>query len=140
MLPLALVYGFYVIIHGNLSPGGGFQGGTICACAVLLIYLGYGCNGCKSSLSAEGLHLAEALGSVAYVVLALLGIFVGLNFCNNIFASSGAIGDVWSGGTIALMNYTVGIKVLAGIGSLVLMSIALLATDTKDEMEEGGDH
>lgn len=140
MMPLCLVYGFYVIIHGNLSPGGGFQGGTICACAIILIYLGYGTEGCGKAINGRGLHLAEALGSVAYVVFALLGIFVGLNFCNNVFAGSGTIGEVWSGGTIVLMNYTVGIKVLAGVGSLVLLSIGLLSGHVEEEPEEGGDH
>ena len=27
ILPFALMYVFYIIFHGHLSPGGGFQGG-----------------------------------------------------------------------------------------------------------------
>ena len=44
-LPIALVLGFYVILHGNISPGGGFQGGVLAASGVLLLYLGYGFRG-----------------------------------------------------------------------------------------------
>ena len=33
-LPIALVLGFYVILHGNISPGGGFQGGVLAASGV----------------------------------------------------------------------------------------------------------
>lgn len=140
ILPLALVYGFYVIIHGNLSPGGGFQGGCICACAVLLVYLGYGCQNTVKAVNGHRLHLVESLGAAMYVVLALLGVLMGLNFCRNVFWDSGAIGSLFSGGTIALMNYTVGLKVLAGVGSIILLMIGLLATRVEDDFEEGGDH
>jgi multicomponent Na+:H+ antiporter subunit B len=34
-LPLACVYGAYVVLHGHLSPGGGFQGGVLIASATL---------------------------------------------------------------------------------------------------------
>jgi len=34
--PLMLVFGFYIIVNGHLSPGGGFQGGAIVATAILL--------------------------------------------------------------------------------------------------------
>lgn len=36
--PLMLAFGFYVIINGHLSPGGGFQGGAIVATAILILY------------------------------------------------------------------------------------------------------
>ena len=37
-----MVYGFYVIAHGHLSPGGGFQGGAIVASAFALLLVTYG--------------------------------------------------------------------------------------------------
>ena len=39
LFPFILVYGFYVIINGHLSPGGGFQGGSILATAILITYI-----------------------------------------------------------------------------------------------------
>lgn len=36
--PLMLAFGFYVIVNGHLSPGGGFQGGAIVATAILILY------------------------------------------------------------------------------------------------------
>lgn len=38
LYPVMLVFGFYVIINGHLSPGGGFQGGAIVATAILILY------------------------------------------------------------------------------------------------------
>ena len=37
-----VVFGFYVIAHGHLSPGGGFQGGAIVASAFALLLVTYG--------------------------------------------------------------------------------------------------
>ena len=35
---LMLTFGFYIIVNGHLSPGGGFQGGAIVATAILILY------------------------------------------------------------------------------------------------------
>ena len=134
-LPLALMYGVAVILHGNLTPGGGFQGGTICATAVLLMYLGHGFKITKNSLNPHAMHVNEALGSTTYVILAVLGIIFGFNFCANVLYQSGAIGELWSGGTIALMNYAVGWKVFAGISLLIMMMVSLLGVDSIDPDE-----
>ena len=46
---LIALYGIYIILHGHLTPGGGFAGGVIIALALLNIMLAYGsspANGC----------------------------------------------------------------------------------------------
>jgi multicomponent Na+:H+ antiporter subunit B len=40
--PFIMICGLYVIFHGHYSPGGGFQGGTILAAALLLMRLAVG--------------------------------------------------------------------------------------------------
>ena len=134
-LPIALVLGFYVILHGNISPGGGFQGGVLAASGVLLLYLGYGFRGIATAINMERMHRLEAVGAIAYVLFAMLGIFAGYNFCRNILWNSGSIGDLWSSGTIALMNYAVGFKVLTGVGFLLLLVIYLLGMDEDHEFD-----
>ena len=42
MVPLIIVFGVYVLLHGELSPGGGFQAGAIVAAALLLVRLALG--------------------------------------------------------------------------------------------------
>jgi len=39
VLPIVLVVGVFVITHGHLTPGGGFQGGAMIAAAMLLMAL-----------------------------------------------------------------------------------------------------
>ena len=135
ILPFALMYVFYIILHGHLSPGGGFQGGVLMAGIVILIYLGHGFEGTVHALSYHTLHEGEGLASVIYVALGMLGVAAGAHFAENILYTHGKIGDLYSSGTIFWMNVTVGVKVITGIGSISLLMISLLAgrdIDTKE--------
>ena len=127
LLPFALVFMLYIIFHGHLSPGGGFQGGVLFVAAVLLLYFGHGYEVTAKAVSFNLLHETEGLASVIYVALALMGIAAGARFCQNILYTHGNIGDLYSSGTIFWMNLTVGLKVVTGIGSITLMMLALVA-------------
>lgn len=128
-LPLACVFGCYVVLHGSTSPGGGFQGGVLVASAILLVYLGYGGWGVKHSFNEHMLHSSETVAEIMYVVIALVGVFTGLNFCVN-FVFAGQQVD-----TSILMNDAVGYHVMAGITCLLIMMLSVLE-DGKDEPKE----
>lgn len=138
MLPFAIVFGIYIILFGTVSPGGGFQGGVMVASAALLLYLAYGYQTAKSAINTEVLRVGEAAGATLYVFLAFLGIIMGALFCRNVFFDNGAVGDLISAGTITFMGYSVGFKVLTGVGFLVLLMLGLLApgADDGDDEEE----
>ncbi len=136
MLPFAVVFGIYIILFGTVSPGGGFQGGVMVASAALLLYLAYGYNTAKSAINTEVLRVGEAAGATLYVILGFAGIFMGSLFCRNIFFDNGAVGDLISAGTITYMGYSVGFKVLTGVGFLVLLMLGLLAPGSDDDDEE----
>ncbi len=126
ILPLCLVYICYIILHGHLSPGGGFQGGVLMTAVVILMYLGHGYAATTHALSFNRLHGAEGLASTAYVALAMMGVAAGAQFCENILYTHGAIGQLYSSGTIFWMNVTVGLKVITGIGSITLLMLGVL--------------
>ena len=56
-MPFALVMGISVVLHGHLTPGGGFQGGVLISSCALLIYLGYGWSVTEKSASWRGYPL-----------------------------------------------------------------------------------
>ena len=126
ILPLTLIYIFCIILHGHLSPGGGFQGGVLMTAVVILMYLGHGYRTTTKALSFNLLHEAEGFASTMYVALALMGVAVGAQFCQNVLYTRGAVGDLYSSGTIFWMNVTVGLKVITGIGSIALLMIGVL--------------
>ena len=62
----------------------------------------------------------------------MLGVVYGGYFCENVLFQSGSIGDLWSSGTIFLMNAAVGAKVLTGVGMLALFMLAILGQMKQD--------
>ena len=126
VFPLTMVYMCYIILHGPLSPGGGFQGGVLMVAAVTILYLGHGYETTTRALSADLLHGTEGFASILYVALAMLGVSVGMQFCQNLLYKHGNIGDLYSSGTIFWMNLTVGLKVLTGVGSIALLMLGLV--------------
>ena len=135
ILPFALVYVFYIILHGHLSPGGGFQGGVLMVALIALVYMGHGYRVTMDAFSYHILHTSEGLASIFYVALGLLGVAMGAQFAQNVLYTHGAIGDLYSSGTIFWMNVTVGVTVVTGIGSISLLMISLLAGKDIDTTE-----
>lgn len=128
LVPVILVFGGYVILHGHLTPGGGFQGGAVAASAVALLLVAFGAGSVKGLKSP--FSILEDLGGVAFVVVAFLGI--GFTFFANSLAGMGGLfgvpvptgpnpGYLNSAGTLPLMNWAVGFKVLGGLGAVMVL-------------------
>ncbi|MBR3293919.1 MAG: hypothetical protein IKI69_05805 [Oscillospiraceae bacterium] len=126
ILPMGLVYICYIILHGHLSPGGGFQGGVLISAVVVLLVLAYDYETAAKTISFSLVHHAEGLASTAYVALGFMGAAVGAQFCQNILFAQGRIGELYSAGTIFWMNLTVGVKVFTGVSSVALLMLGVL--------------
>ena len=132
VLPLALVYVFYIILHGHISPGGGFQAGVLMTAIIILIYLGHGYEATCRALNVELLRRTEGLAVTLYIAIAMLGVVFGAQFCQNVAFENGNIGDLISSGTIAWMDEAVGLNVLCGVGVLSLSMLGLLSARDVD--------
>lgn len=133
LLPLACTFGGYVILHGDSSPGGGFQGGVLVASAVLLVFLGYGMDKIKKVFKTGFLHSTETLAEIIYIAIGLIGVLVGLSFGVNFVVEELGLE------TAMLMNNAVGYHVMAGIGCLLIMMLGLLTSSGGKSEEEEGD-
>lgn len=134
ILPLASVYILYIILHGHLSPGGGFQGGVMMVALVALVALGHGYETAVQTFSYHLLHKTEGFASIFYVALGLLGVAAGAHFAQNVLYL-GKIGSLYSAGTIFWMNVTVGIKVISGVGSIALLMLGVLRDANEKEVK-----
>ena len=105
-----IVLGIYVIIHGQLTPGGGFQGGVVFAAAALIVFLGGEYVAMKVITPHALVEFSEAMGAAAYGLIGLGGlVFAGYFFQN--FLGGGVPGKLLSAGTIPLNSSGVGIEV-----------------------------
>ncbi|MBS4015913.1 MAG: cation:proton antiporter [Candidatus Latescibacteria bacterium] len=113
------LYGSYIILHGHLTPGGGFAGGVIIAASFILLVLSFGAAEIKEKSSYTFSSIFESLGGLMFLILALLGLFAGTFFFTNII-SKGAPLKLLSAGIIPLANIAIGMKVGAGLLSIFL--------------------
>jgi len=132
IFPFIMIYGLYVIAHGHLTPGGGFQGGAIAASACAMIVVAYGSVWTMGKIKEKHLSLFESLGAVCFILLAFLGLglgtvffknfLVGSNFLFGVIPATGStLADINTGGVIPLMNFAVGVKVIVGLFAIVLI-------------------
>ncbi len=111
-LLVTVIFGFYIGLHGQLTPGGGFQAGVILAGAPILIYICEDTRAFRRTTSHVTVEVIEAIGAGSYALIGLLALFFGLPLLTNILPL-GQTGDVWSSGTIALISACVGVEVTA---------------------------
>ena len=110
ILWMILLYGIYIILHGHLTPGGGFGGGVIIALAFLTMMLAYGREYTAKWLNIKFLHEFEASSILLFLVVGIMGFGFGGAFLVN-FLSHGALFQLLSAGTIPLLNIFIGVKV-----------------------------
>lgn len=120
LTPFIVLLGFYVIFHGHISPGGGFQGGVILASWAILACLVYGVEVEENVMDVFTKMLAESGGVILFSVLGIVSLALGREFLTNLAAGFGAgsPGDVFSAGAIPYLNLAIGIKVGAGLAVL----------------------
>ncbi len=113
LFPLLLVVGFYIILHGHLTPGGGFQGGVILAAAFFIGVLARPDKGLNHTV----ISIIEGLAGATFIGIGLWALFAEGAFLRPML-DKGAIGDLLSAGTLPLLSLALGLKVgseLAGL-------------------------
>jgi multicomponent Na+:H+ antiporter subunit B len=113
-----LVLGVYVVSHGHLTPGGGFQGGVILAAALLLVYTAGQAIALERVRPLAVVELADAVGAAAYALVAIGGLVFATVAMEN-FLPFGTQGSLLSGGMIPVLNVAVGIEVAGAITLIV---------------------
>jgi multicomponent Na+:H+ antiporter subunit B len=114
LLAPGIVLGLYIVAHGHLTPGGGFQGGMILGAAPLLLYLSGRALLRRKTHPMGPLELGEGTGAGGFVVIGLVGLVATGAFLQNVWPL-GEVGSIFSGGTLLPINLMVGIEVGAGV-------------------------
>lgn len=136
-----LTFGLYVIMHGHLTPGGGFQGGAVFASGIALLIVAFGSYNIQRKLKEHHFSILESSGAIIFIGLAFGGIatvffynfLVGSPLFGHIPPPGSNPGDIWTAGIIPLMNIAVGLKVIAGLSVIVLV---MALASSKIEIEE----
>lgn len=117
---LVFLYGIYIIIHGHLTPGGGFAGGVVLAGSFILQILAFGSDFLKLVKEETGSTLYENLAIIVVLFLAVSGLLFGMKIFFLNWMPKGIAGELLSAGMLPLYNIFVGIEVAASILTIFL--------------------
>jgi multicomponent Na+:H+ antiporter subunit B len=107
-----VVLALYVVAHGVLTPGGGFQGGAALASGLVLLYAA-GRYGAYRAATPQGLvDLAEGTGAGAYAAVGVAALAAGSAYLANV-VGFGTKGTLAAGGTIPILNAATALAVTA---------------------------
>ena len=84
ILPILMLFGFYVHSHGDYTPGGGFQAGVIFACALCLYYF-INLNNKIKRFTHNFLTYISMIGFIFYLGLGILSFFITGKFLDYTF-------------------------------------------------------
>ena len=110
LVPALLALGVYIVVHGQITPGGGFQGGVILATAPLAVFLAGRYVRMRAVAPQTVVEIGDAVGAAGYALVGLGGlVFVGVFFKN--FLPLGIPGHLLSGGQIDVASVAVSLEV-----------------------------
>jgi multicomponent Na+:H+ antiporter subunit B len=113
LVALLVAFGGYVIVHGTLTPGGGFQGGVVLGAGPVAALLAGRYLAVKAITPDPVLEAVDAIGAAGYALFGLGGLlFAGVYLKN--FLPLGIPGHLLSGGFMPLNSIAVGIEVAGG--------------------------
>ena len=107
-----VVLSLWVIAHGAITPGGGFQGGVIMAAGFLLLWLAGSLKAFRSVTPMPLVDLCEGVGAGGFVATGLVALVLGRPFLHNLLPY-GLAGKLSSGGSIPIVNWATGLTVTA---------------------------
>jgi len=106
LMPILFLLGFYLIINGYVSPGGGFQGGAVLAAIVISHYLILP----KEKLDTSFLQTFEKFIFVIFILFTVVYILMEFRLTHSEFY----IPYLWG------MNFLIGMKVFCGMSIIFL--------------------
>jgi energy-converting hydrogenase B subunit I len=131
LFPFVLIFGFYIIMHGHLTPGGGFQGGAVVATGAALVIIAWSYEESAAAIRKVAMMVQESLGLLLFIGTAILALGLAVTFFYNFLANSGSLfglpvafgsnpGNLDTAGVIPIMNIAVGIEVWGGLTIIIL--------------------
>jgi multicomponent Na+:H+ antiporter subunit B len=110
IIPAILAIGIYIVVHGQLTPGGGFQGGVILAAGPLVVFLAGRYLRMRLVAPHTLVEIGEAAGALGYALVGLSGLVLAGVFFKD-FLPLGITGHLLSGGQLDVASIAVGLEV-----------------------------
>lgn len=121
ILPVIILFGLYLQMHGEISPGGGFQAGAMIATGFILYDMVIAKAMCTRQFTAK----IAVLGWSIYFITGIIGLLLGAEFLNyNIF-------DSMIGQKIGIITVELGVGI--AVSATMLLIYFCLSEDVHDQ-------
>jgi len=121
LIPLLLIFSFFLLLRGHNEPGGGFVGGLVAASAYALYAIANGVSEAKKFMKVDPISLI-AVGLLIALISGLISVAWGQNFMTGLWMEE-KIPVIGKLGTPLLFDIGVYILVL-GISTKIIFSLA----------------
>ncbi len=101
LYPFIILFGFYIILNGHVTPGGGFQGGAVLASVFISRYLVYPYQDFK-------IHSLQIFEKIFFICIILMPVLL-------LFSLNGRYTEHLNTYYLILMNLVIGLKVCSGL-------------------------
>lgn len=116
IVPILMIFGFYVIVNGHLSPGGGFSGGAIIGSGLILYSGAFGAEKIRRFFNEKVYKCIKITALILYGCIMMYYFYTGANGIPNVFPL-GTPGNIISAGMIFYINLFVGSEVACTVYS-----------------------
>jgi len=134
VIPVAQLFGIYVLVFGQHGPGGGFVGGVILAASMILAVLIFGRDAPDSRLVAKVLH-GDGLGLLIFAGVGGLCLIGGGQFLNYTHLQIPGLDDP-SRHYVGILLTQIGVAADVAVTG-VSIAISLSADDENEEVSHG---
>lgn len=131
VIPVAQLFGFYVLVFGQYGPGGGFVGGVVIAASMILAILIFGIDSPDSVMARKILH-GDGLGLLIFAGVGGLCMIGGGQFLNYTHLQISSV-DEASQHFIGIMLTQIGVAVDVAVTGV---SIAISLSFEDDEIPQ----
>lgn len=108
--PMIILYGFYVMVNGHLSPGGGFSGGAVAGAGMILLSAAFGFDVMDRIFKEKFFNTLCFCALGFYALSKTYSFFCEANGIDS-HIPKGIPGTIFSGGLILPLNIAVGLVV-----------------------------
>ena len=110
LFPLICMFGVYIILNGNISPGGGFSGGAVIGAGLILYLSAYGYKRIRRFFTFKTFKVVSCLALISYTSSKTFHFITGANEIH-VPIPLGTHGTIFSGGLLLPLNIFVGLVV-----------------------------
>ncbi len=133
LVPFIILFSIYTILHGDVLPGGGFQGGAVIGASLIIFTIVFGLRESTRRIPARLRIPLEGSAVMTFFVIGILGIIGGANFLTYILPQvSAQIQPAVRTWMLLIMEVGIGVG-----GAMIFISIlfALLREEEANGME-----